>query len=104
MAMPRGHESHRVGMSPRYVDAVLEGGLVPSASVQTVLDAGALRRLSGQRGYGQGIGEQAMALGCTAAASWRWPSRTTWGVSGRFAEMTVAGGQDTRCPQPGQDG
>ena len=29
MANLRGHDSHGVGLLPRYVDAVLEGGLVP---------------------------------------------------------------------------
>ncbi|HAL38523.1 MAG TPA: malate/lactate/ureidoglycolate dehydrogenase, partial [Polaromonas sp.] len=62
-----GHDSHGVGMLPRYVDAVLEGGLKPNASVQTVLDTGSLLTLDGQRGYGQVIGEQAMALGMARA-------------------------------------
>ena len=29
MANLSGHDSHGIGMLPRYVDAVLEGGLVP---------------------------------------------------------------------------
>ena len=53
MANLSGHDSHGVGMLPRYVDAVLEGGLSPNASVQTVLDTGSLLTLNGQRGYGQ---------------------------------------------------
>ena len=53
MANLSGHDSHGVGMLPRYVDAVLEGGLTPNAQVRTVLDAGALLSLNGQRGYGQ---------------------------------------------------
>jgi uncharacterized oxidoreductase len=40
MANLSGHDSHGVGMLPRYVDAVLEGGLTPNASVKTLLDAG----------------------------------------------------------------
>jgi uncharacterized oxidoreductase len=67
MANLSGHDSHGVGMLPRYVDAVLEGGLVPNASVRTVLDAGSLLSLNGERGYGQVIGEQAMALGIARA-------------------------------------
>ena len=55
MANLSGHDSHGVGMLPRYVDAVLEGGLTPNAQVKTVLDAGALLSLNGQRGYGQVI-------------------------------------------------
>jgi uncharacterized oxidoreductase len=27
-----GHDSHGVGMLPRYIDAVLEGGLAPNSS------------------------------------------------------------------------
>ena len=33
-----GHDSHGVGMLPRYVAAVLEGSLKPNTSVQVVLD------------------------------------------------------------------
>ena len=97
MANLSGHDSHGVGMLPRYVDAVLEGGLVPNASVQTVLDAGALLSLNGQRGYGQVIGEQAMALGiartklhgsCIMALA----ESHHLGRIGHFAEMAVAEG------------
>jgi len=62
-----GHDSHGVGMLARYVDAVFEGGLVPNASVRVALDAGTLLGLDGQRGYGQVVGEQAMALGIARA-------------------------------------
>ncbi|MFM7570417.1 MAG: Ldh family oxidoreductase, partial [Betaproteobacteria bacterium] len=54
-----GHDSHGVGMVPRYVDAVLEGGLKPNTGVQVLLDTGPLLRLDGQRGFGQIAGEQA---------------------------------------------
>ena len=52
-----GHDSHGVGMVPRYVDAVLEGGLKPNAHIKVNLDAGALLALDAQRGYGQVAGE-----------------------------------------------
>ena len=55
-----GHDSHGVGMLPRYVDAVLEGGLSPNTGVRVQLDTGSLLLLDGQRGYGQVVGEQAM--------------------------------------------
>jgi hydroxycarboxylate dehydrogenase B len=58
----RGHDSHGVGMIPRYVDAVLEGGLKPNASVTVKLDTGTLLTLDGNSGYGQVIGEQAMNM------------------------------------------
>ncbi|MBG6071433.1 MULTISPECIES: malate/lactate/ureidoglycolate dehydrogenase [unclassified Polaromonas] len=97
MANLSGHDSHGVGMLPRYVDAVLEGGLVPNASVQTVLDAGALLSLNGQRGYGQVIGEQAMALGIASArlhgsCIMALAESHHLGRIGHFAEMAVAEG------------
>ena len=62
-----GHDSHGIGMLPRYADAFLQGGLAPNAAVSTELDAGALLRLNGNRGFGQVIGAQAMALGIARA-------------------------------------
>jgi uncharacterized oxidoreductase len=97
MANLSGHDSHGVGMLPRYVDAVLEGGLSPNASVQTVLDAGALLSLNGQRGYGQVIGEQAMTLGMARAKTHgscilALAESHHLGRIGHFAEMAVAEG------------
>ena len=92
-----GHDSHGVGMVPRYVDAVLEGGLTPNASARTVLDGGALLTLDGQRGYGQVVGEQAMQLGMTRAAQHgscilALGNAHHLGRIGHFAEMAVARG------------
>jgi hydroxycarboxylate dehydrogenase B len=67
MANLSGHDSHGVGMLPRYVDAVLEGGLKPNTHVGVQLDLGTLLTLDGQTGYGQVIGEEAMKLGITRA-------------------------------------
>ena len=58
-----GHDSHGVGMVPRYIAAIAEGGLVPNVQVQVLLDSGALLRLDGGLGYGQSVGAQAMRLG-----------------------------------------
>lgn len=92
-----GHDSHGVGMLPRYVDAVLEGGLKPNSSVQVVLDTGSLLTLNGQRGYGQVVGEQAMALGMDRAKTHGSCIMTLsnahhLGRIGHFAEMAVAQG------------
>ena len=92
-----GHDSHGVGMLPRYVDAVLEGGLKPNSSVRVVLDAGSLLTLDGQRGYGQIVGEQAMALGIARAQTHGSCIMTLGnahhlGRIGHFAEMAVAQG------------
>ncbi|HSM21460.1 MAG TPA: malate/lactate/ureidoglycolate dehydrogenase [Rubrivivax sp.] len=62
-----GHDSHGIGMLPRYVQAFHEGGLQPNAHVQVVSDAGALLRLDGRAGFGQVIGREAMALGIERA-------------------------------------
>jgi len=62
-----GHDSHGIGMLPRYAEAFLEGGLKPNSHVETVTDAGALLRLDGQAGFGQVIGREAMALGIERA-------------------------------------
>ncbi len=58
-----GHDSHGIGMLPRYAEAFAEGGLKANVHVKTVLDAGALLRLDGQAGFGQVIGRETMELG-----------------------------------------
>jgi hydroxycarboxylate dehydrogenase B len=92
-----GHDSHGVGMVPRYVDAVLEGGLKPNAGAKVTLDGGSLLSLDGQRGYGQVVGEQTMALGMTRAAEtgsciMALANAHHLGRIGHFAEMAVAKG------------
>jgi uncharacterized oxidoreductase len=62
-----GHDSHGIGMLPRYAEAWQEGGLKPNAHVRTLLDAGAMLRLDGDAGFGQVIGREAMALGIARA-------------------------------------
>ena len=63
----RGHDSHGIGMVPRYVDAVAEGGLTVDAHVAITQDGGATLGLDGRHGYGQVIGREAMALGIERA-------------------------------------
>lgn len=92
-----GHDSHGVGMLPRYVSAVLEGSLKPNTSVQVVLDTGTLLALNAQRGYGQVVGEQAMALGIARAKIHGSCIMTLANAHhlariGHFAEMAVAQG------------
>lgn len=64
-----GHDSHGIGMLPRYADAYLEGGLKPNAHVSTLVDGGTLLRLDGNAGFGQVIGKEAMALAIGRARS-----------------------------------
>lgn len=92
-----GHDSHGVGMVPRYVDAVLEGGLKPNTQAEIKLDAGSLLALDGGRGYGQVVGEQAMMramfraqqTGCCVMAL---ANAHHLGRIGHFAEMAVTSG------------
>jgi hydroxycarboxylate dehydrogenase B len=92
-----GHDSHGVGMVPRYVDAVLEGGLKPNASAKVSLDGGSLLSLDGKRGYGQVVGEQAMVLGMARAKELgscilALANAHHLGRIGHFAEMATSHG------------
>ncbi len=62
-----GHDSHGVGMLPRYIDAFLEGGLLPNAHIVTRMDSGTMVSLDGQAGFGQVIGHETMELGIARA-------------------------------------
>lgn len=62
-----GHDSHGIGMIPRYVEALLEGGLVVNRHAEVMLDGGALLALDGQTGYGQAVGVEAMELAIARA-------------------------------------
>jgi uncharacterized oxidoreductase len=92
-----GHDSHGVGMIPRYVDSILEGGLQPNAHAKVNVDTASLVAMDGQRGYGQVVGEEAMVLGmqraqqsgsCIVALG----NAHHLGRIGHFAEMAVAQG------------
>ena len=67
MANLTGHDSHGVGMIPRYVDSLVEGGLVVNQHPKMVFDGGAMISLDGQSGYGQVIGLEAMQIGIARA-------------------------------------
>ncbi len=54
-----GHDSHGIGMIPRYVESLKEGGLAPNRHPVVKFDGGALAALDGQAGYGQVIGMEA---------------------------------------------
>jgi uncharacterized oxidoreductase len=92
-----GHDSHGIGMMPRYVEALLEGGLHPNRHAEVKLDAGALLALDGRAGYGQSIGlevtrmaiERARAHGVSISAL---ANSHHLGRIGHWAEMAVAEG------------
>jgi uncharacterized oxidoreductase len=92
-----GHDSHGIGMIPRYIDAVLEGGLAPNQHPKATLDTGALLALDGCKGYGQAIGREAMQMAierakrsgsCIMALG----NSHHLGRIGHWAEMAVAEG------------
>ncbi|MGE3161540.1 MAG: malate/lactate/ureidoglycolate dehydrogenase [Burkholderiales bacterium] len=62
-----GHDSHGIGMIPRYVDSLKEGGLQPNRHPRVKLDGGALLALDGEAGYGQVIGLEATDMAIARA-------------------------------------
>jgi uncharacterized oxidoreductase len=92
-----GHDSHGIGMMPRYVEALLEGGLQPNAQLEVKLDGGSLLALDGRAGYGQSIGLQATRLAIERArkhgvAIVALGNSHHLGRIGHWAEMAVAEG------------
>jgi uncharacterized oxidoreductase len=57
-----GHDSHGIGMIPRYIESLQEGGLQPNRHPEVKFDGGALVALDGQAGYGPVIGMEATAI------------------------------------------
>jgi len=92
-----GHDSHGVGMMPRYVDSLLEGGLKANQHPAIKFDGGAMVTLDGQQGYGQVIGLEAMEIGIGRA---RQHGMCVMGLGrahhlcriGQWAEQAVAAG------------
>jgi uncharacterized oxidoreductase len=82
-------------MMPRYVEALLEGGLHPNRQVETKLDTGSLLVLDGGAGYGQSIGLRATRMAIERARK-HGVSITALGNShhlgriGHWAEMALA--------------
>ncbi|MFD2061257.1 malate/lactate/ureidoglycolate dehydrogenase [Paraburkholderia solisilvae] len=62
-----GHDSHGVGMIPRYMRACREGELKLNSHAQLVRDAGAVLTIEGARGFGQVIAFEAMERGIERA-------------------------------------
>lgn len=93
----RGHDSHGIGMVPRYVQAILDGGLRANQHARTTLDAGSLLGIEGNRGYGQMIGDEAMRLAIARAREngtcvMMLANSHHLGRIGQFAEMATTAG------------
>ena len=57
-----GHDSHGVGLVPRYLENLEQGLVLPGRTARVVADHGAIVGLDGDKGFGQAIGEQAMRI------------------------------------------
>lgn len=62
-----GHDSHGVGMIPRYMASLREGELKLNLHAEVVRDAGAVLTVEGGKGFGQVVAFEAMALGIERA-------------------------------------
>ncbi|MCB9967142.1 MAG: malate/lactate/ureidoglycolate dehydrogenase [Geminicoccaceae bacterium] len=67
MANLTGHDSHGVARIPRYVGMIESGLVVPGQHVTVVNDGGSFVLLEGGAGFGQTLGEEAVAIGCERA-------------------------------------
>lgn len=62
-----GHDSHGVGMIPRYVESLRDGELKLNLHARVVRDAGAVLTLDGVMGFGQVVAYEAMERGIERA-------------------------------------
>ena len=62
-----GHDSHGVGMIPKYVTALVNGKLKLNQTVAIVSDTGTMLTLDARRGLGQSVTHQAMELAIARA-------------------------------------
>lgn len=97
MANLSGHDSHGIGMIPRYVESKLEGGVQPNTAMKVNFDGGALLAIDGGHGYGQIVGVQAIELAMERAQQhgsciMALGNAHHLGRIGHFAEMAVARG------------
>jgi uncharacterized oxidoreductase len=64
-----GHDSHGVGMIPRYILSLRQGHLKPNTSAKLLADHQAILVFDGQTGYGQIVAREVMAAGIARAAT-----------------------------------
>jgi hydroxycarboxylate dehydrogenase B len=62
-----GHDSHGVGMLPRYVQSFMNDELKLNQKIELVADSGSLVTIDGKRGMGQSVTYQAMDLAIARA-------------------------------------
>jgi hydroxycarboxylate dehydrogenase B len=62
-----GHDSHGVGMAPRYVNSLLNNELQLNQKIAVIADTGSMLIVDGQRGMGPSVAFQTMQLAITRA-------------------------------------
>ena len=62
-----GHDSHGVGMIPRYLRSLQDGELKLNMHARIARDAGAVLTVEGGRGFGQVVAHEAMQAGIARA-------------------------------------
>jgi len=67
MANLMGHDSHGVGLIPRYIAHALDGRLTVGGRPTVITDQGAFLLLDGNMGYGQTVGAETMKLAIAKA-------------------------------------
>lgn len=92
-----GHDSHGVGMAPKYVASLLNNELQLNEQIQVVSDAESLLVVDGRRGMGQSVTHQAMALAIERAKArgvcvMALRNAHHLGRVGHWAEQAVAAG------------
>jgi len=63
----RGHDSHGVGMIPRYIANLNAGTIVPNNKGRVLKEEGAILVYDGERGYGQVVAREATKLAIARA-------------------------------------
>jgi len=65
-----GHDSHGVIQAPTYIRWISAGKVMTNRSIEKIIDNDVLAVVDGQLGFGQVIGEQAMALAIEKSRRW----------------------------------
>lgn len=92
-----GHDSHGVGMIPKYVEDLQAGLVKPNTHPALVKDDGTVLIFDGARGYGRPAGEEAMAAGLercreTGVALLALRRSHHLGRIGAYGEQSIAAG------------
>ena len=63
----RGHDSHGVIRTPRYVEWLADGKVLPDRTISVISDQGPIAIIDGNYGFGQSVGEQSVDIGIEKA-------------------------------------